>query len=179
MSLFGDVVRVLEREGVRHALIGAAALAVRGVSRSTADVDLLTVDAKVLDEALWAEFASRATGLRLLKGEFDDPLAGSVRLSEGDEITDVVVGRFDWQREIIESAQALPLGALSVPVARSEGLILLKLHAGGPKDAWDIRSLLDAVDDPAHVASEVERALPRLPTAARQLWSRLRSEDGS
>jgi hypothetical protein len=33
--------------GVGHALIGAAALAVHGVSRATAGVDLLTVDADV------------------------------------------------------------------------------------------------------------------------------------
>jgi predicted nucleotidyltransferase len=176
MSLFGDVVRVLEGGGIRHALIGATALAVHGVSRATADIDLLTVDAKVLDEVLWADFASRGTGLRLLKGDFDDPLAGSVRMSEGDEIVDVVVGKFDWQREVIASAERLSLGAVSLPVARPAGLILLKLHAGGPKDAWDIRSLLDAVEDAAHVTSEVECVLPRLPTEARQLWARLRSE---
>jgi predicted nucleotidyltransferase len=176
MSLFGEVVDVLEDAGVRHALIGAAALAVRGVSRSTADIDVFTVDAKALNEALWAGFAQRGTALRLLKGDFDDPLAGSVRLSEREEIVDVVVGRFDWQREIIDSAETLSVGALSLPVARPAGLILLKLHAGGPKDAWDIRSLLDAVEDAAHVTSEVDAALPRLPTEAQQLWSRLRSE---
>jgi len=89
---------------------------------------------------------------------------------------DVVVGKFDWQRQIIESAQTFSLGALSLPVAGPTGLILLKLHAGGPKDAWDIQSLLDAVDDAAHLTSEVERVLPRLPSEARRLWLRLRSE---
>jgi predicted nucleotidyltransferase len=177
MSLFGDVVRVLESAGVRHALIGAAALAIRGVSRSTADIDLLTVDPKALDEALWAEFPRRGSGFRLLKGDFDDPLAGSVRLTEGNDVVDVVVGRFEWQREIIEAAETMSLGTLSLPVVRPAGLILLKLHAGGPKDAWDIRSLLDAVDDPAHIASDVERKLSRLPSDARELWSRIRSGD--
>src|SRR5262249_38796695 len=151
-------------------------LAVRGTSRSTADVDLLTVDARVLGKSFWTEFASRGAAVRLLKGDFDDPLAGSIRLSEGGEIVDVVVGRFDWQREIVDAAGTLSLGARSLPVARPAGLVLLKLHAGGPKDAWDIRSLLDAVDDRTQVASEVERELPRLPREAQQLWSRLRSE---
>jgi hypothetical protein len=41
MSLLAEVLQLLERERVPHALIGAAAMAVRGVSRSTADVDLL------------------------------------------------------------------------------------------------------------------------------------------
>lgn len=176
MSLLVDVARVLEGQRVRHALIGAAALAVHGVSRATADVDLLTVDTRVLDGGLWAKFADRRVGIRLLKGDFDDPLAGSVRLSEAAEIVDVVVGRFDWQREIVESAPRLSLGELSLPVAKPAGLILLKLDAGGPKDAWDVRALLDAVEDAAEVASEVERALPRLPPQARRLWSRLRSE---
>jgi hypothetical protein len=177
MRLVADVAAVLDREGVRHALIGAGALAVHGVSRSTADLDLLTVDPKVLDQAFWREIAGRGARLQVLRGDPDDPLAGSVRLSEGTEIVDVVVGRFDWQRQIIDAAQTLSLGVLTLPVARPSGLILLKLHAGGPKDAWDIRSLLDAVGDAGDVAAEVERALPRLPNVARRLWSRLRSED--
>jgi predicted nucleotidyltransferase len=176
MSLFVDVVRVLEGAGVRHALIGAAALAIRGVSRSTADLDLLTVDPKALDAVLWTPFAHRGSGARLLRGDFDDPLAGSVRLKEGNEVVDVIVGRFNWQREIIEAAETMSVGPLSLPVVRPAGLILLKLHAGGPKDAWDIRSLLDAVEQPADLVSEVEHALPILPADARQLWSHIRSE---
>ena len=35
---------MLGTEGVPFALVGAAALALRGVSRSTADIDLLAVD---------------------------------------------------------------------------------------------------------------------------------------
>ena len=176
MSLLAEVLQLLERERVPHALIGAAAMAVRGVSRSTADVDLLCVDAGILRREAWAAFEARGLLLRVLKGDSDDPLAGSVRLGEGNEIVDVVVGRYTWQREIIEAAERLSLGDLSVPVARPAGLVLLKLHAGGPKDAWDIRALLDVSDDAAAVQAEVERALPRLPADARQLWSRLRAE---
>jgi hypothetical protein len=176
MSLLAEVLLLLERQRVAHALIGAAAMAVRGVSRSTADVDLLSVDAGILRPEAWAAFEARGLLLRVLKGEPDDPLAGSVRLAEGNEIVDVVVGRYDWQREIIEAAEPLSLGALSVPVARPAGLVLLKLHAGGPKDAWDIRALLEVSDDAAAVQAEVERTIPRLPADARLLWSRLRAE---
>jgi hypothetical protein len=41
--------RALEQGGVRLGLIGAAALAVHGVARSTFDLDLLTTDPAVLD----------------------------------------------------------------------------------------------------------------------------------
>jgi hypothetical protein len=176
MSLLAEVLRLLERAKVPHALIGAAALAVRGVSRSTADVDLLCVDASILQRETWADFEARGLLLRLLKGDSDDPLAGSVRLGEGSEIIDVVVGRDAWQREIIETAEVLSLGEVSMPVARAAGLVLLKLHAGGPKDAWDIRALLEVSDEAETIRAEVERMVPRLPADARHLWSRLRAE---
>jgi len=174
MSLLAEVVRLLERDGVAHALIGAAALAIHGVSRSTADVDLLAVDATILREDRWAEMEAPGRDIRILKGEAEDPLAGTVRLVEGSEIVDVVVGRYSWQREIIEAAAPLSLGDLRVPVAVPAGLILLKLHAGGPKDAWDIRALLEVVDGAANVEAEVGRLVPRLPADAGRLWARLR-----
>ena len=64
MSLLIDVVCVLEGQRVRHAL-GTAALAIHGVSRSAADVDLLTLDPRVLDDGLWATLADRGVGIRL------------------------------------------------------------------------------------------------------------------
>lgn len=42
----------LERRGVEYALVGAVALAVHGVPRATADIDLLLVDANL--EEVWA-----------------------------------------------------------------------------------------------------------------------------
>lgn len=176
MSLLAEVVRVLECEGVPHALIGAAALAIHGVSRSTADIDLLCVDATILRGEIWGELEKPGRVLRILKGDAEDPLAGSVRLGEGSEIVDVVVGRYAWQREIIETAQPLALGELKVPVARPAGLVLLKLYAGGPKDAWDIRALLEVLDRAADVEAEVERVVLRLPADSGRLWSRLRGE---
>ena len=83
MSVLRDVVATLDGAGIDYALIGAAALAVHGVSRATADVDFLTVDTKVLDKELWNALESHGANLRLLKGDSDDPLAGSVRLSVG------------------------------------------------------------------------------------------------
>lgn len=176
MSLLAEVVSVLEREGVPFALIGAAALAVRGVSRSTADVDLLCVEASILRSGAWAGFAARGCELRVLEGDPDDPLAGSVRVAEGSDIVDVVVGRYAWQREVIEAAEVMSLGEVTVPVARPAGLVLLKLHAGGAKDAWDIRALLEATEGAAELEAEVEGLVPGLPADARRLWSRLRGE---
>lgn len=126
MNLLREVVDRLRQEGIRHALIGAAAMAVHGVSRSTVDVDLLTVDPRSLEAELWAPVAGDGVTLRILKGDFDDPLAGSVRLSApGERMVDVVVGRHGWQAEIVEHAEPVTIGGLELPVVGPAGLVLL------------------------------------------------------
>ena len=149
-------------------------MAVHGVSRATADMDLFTVDDRALRRELWAELELGGDEIRLLRGDFEDPLAGSVRLSRArDEIVDVVVGRYAWQSEIVESAMPTPVGGVTVKVARPAGLVLLKLYAGGPKDAWDIQSLLESHDLSDDIQSEVNGAVSRLPAESRKLWARL------
>ena len=78
MSLLSDVLRVLDREKAQTALIGAAALAVRGVSRSTTDTDLLCVDAQILRKEVWAGFEAPGREVRILKGDW---LGSAVRPS--------------------------------------------------------------------------------------------------
>jgi predicted nucleotidyltransferase len=174
MTLLGDVVAVLERAKIDHALIGAAAMAVHGVSRATADVDLFTVDEGALRQELWKELEREGDEIRLLRGDFEDPLAGSVRLSRGrDEMVDVVIGRYRWQAEIVESSVPMSIGGVTVKVAGPAGLVLLKLYAGGPKDAWDIHALLESHDLSGDIKSEVSRAVSQLPVESRQLWARL------
>ena len=58
----------------------------------------------------------------------------------------------------------------SVEAAGPADLMLLKLFAGGPQDAWDIDQLLDVV--PAAVP-EVEASLAALPADCRSLWRRI------
>jgi len=113
----------------------------------------------------------------LLQGDHDDPLAGGVRLSrEGERTVDVVVGRQEWQREIIEAAPALSIGDATLRIVRPSGLVLLKLHAGGPQDAWDVRALMESLEQVGALEEEVERMLPHLPPECLRLWKRLRDE---
>jgi hypothetical protein len=175
LSLLHSVAARLETGGIPFALIGAAALALRGVSRSTADVDLLTVDTRCLERVFWGDLATEDQVIRLLKGDFEDPLAGSVRIAAPAERTvDVVVGRYKWQAEVIERAERLSIGAIVLPVAQPADLILLKLFAGGPKDAWDITALLEVLADRRDMlVASVERDVDRLPAESRQLWIRI------
>ena len=167
MRLFGEVVALLDRAGVAHALIGAAAMAAHGISRATADVDLLTVDPAVLTAGSWTPLADARASVRVARGDPDDPLAGTVRLTRANDRTvDVVVGRYAWQREVAGHA---------VRVVALEGLVLLKLYAGGPRDAWDVQLLLEVISEASAVIEGVERTLPRLPAESRELWDRIRS----
>jgi hypothetical protein len=156
-----------------HGLIGAGALAVHGVSRSTWDLDLLVTERAVLAPSFWAPLAGKGDAVDIRVGDDDDPLAGVIRLSRsGSRAVDVVVGRSAWQAEALGRAEPRRLGAVPIPVAIPSDLILLKLYAGGPQDAWDVEQLLALLDRPTLVAA-VERQLSWLPAHAAGLWHRI------
>jgi hypothetical protein len=107
------------------------------------------------------------------RGDAEDPLAGAVRLAAADESpVDLIVGRSDWQARVLTRATPATIEGVAVPVAAAADLILLKLYAAGPQDAWDIEQLLASGDRPALVA-EVEATLPALPEDSRRLWARI------
>jgi hypothetical protein len=167
------VANLFEAQQVAYALIGASAVAARGIPRSTYDIDLLTVDKRVLTEEIWEPIRA-VTTIEIRRGDFSDPLKGVVwlRPDEGRPI-DVVVGRWKWQQKVIERAEPVQSTLGNLPTVTTADLILLKLAAGGPQDAWDIGRLLKVASKT--VAGEVEERLPDLPQDARDLWQRIRS----
>ncbi len=171
MSLLERVVRALRDAEIRYALIGAGALAVHGVSRSTIDVDLLSVDQRCLTEKPWTQLRSSGAEVEVRIGDADDPLAGVVRCGAlSERPVDLVVGRFQWQRRIVESAGQGSYAGVDLPVVTPVGLVLLKLFAGGFSDVQDVRLLLDScVARPALVAA-VEHELSAVPEIAAGLW---------
>ena len=173
MTLADRVTQVLTGAGIAHAMIGAGAMAAAGVARSTFDLDFLTTDTRVLDEALWRPPRAAGIAVEVCLGDIDDPLAGAVRASAATERpVDVIVGRFAWQTRAVARARVLLTG---MRVALARDVILLKLFAGGVQDMWDVRQLLAVVDDPALV-SDVEADLGDLPPAAAALWARIRDD---
>ena len=172
MTLLDDVVAHLVARQIAHALIGAVALAVHGVSRSTLDQDLLVIERRVLDEGFWLPLGSGVT-VDVRAGDTTDPLAGVVRLRRADERdVDVVVGRHEWQRTILD--RAIPVGHGQLLVVRAADLILLKLYAGGTQDTWDIEQLL-GLDGAAALVEDVDSHAWVLPADSRELWARLRA----
>jgi len=171
VNLLERVTALLSEQGVAHALIDAAALAVHGVGRSTIDRDLLVVDGRVLNPHFWTRLQEEAT-IDARRGDEDDPLAGVVRIGlEGERDVDVVVGRHAWQEDVL--ARAMPIGDQPLRVAQKADLILLKLYAGGSQDRWDIEQLL-ALDSSDTVLCAVDARVMALPTWCREVWVSLR-----
>jgi hypothetical protein len=171
MSLLALTCRSLDLHDVAYAIIGATALAAHGVTRATADLDLLVTDLRSLDAAMWSPLEASGATVDVRRGDADDPLAGVIRITTTDELPiDVIVGRFRWQTTVLDRAVAVSLAGIHVPIARPADLVLLKLYAGGPQDAWDIAQLLDAVPS---ALSEVNEQVASLPPDAQALWQRI------
>ena len=165
MTALADVCGVLDANGLSYALIGAAALAARGIARSTYDIDLLTTDSRTLDGPLWSAFGGAA---EIRRGDADDPLAGVVRVAiPGERPIDVVVGKHAWQARAIERAERIPGGP---PIVLARDLILLKLYAGGTQDMWDIRELLQQQDDDSSLVLNVTADTSTLTGELQERW---------
>jgi predicted nucleotidyltransferase len=175
-GLLGRVVASLTSAGIRHAVIGAGALALHGVSRSTFDIDLFTTNAAALVASTWAGLkADPGVHVDIRRGDSADPLLGVVRCSMADERdVDVVVGRQAWQTDVVARAVPVDLSGVELSVVTPADLILLKLYAGGPQDLWDIEQLL-ATGARQQLAEEVDNRIDNLPRDARATWSRIRT----
>lgn len=164
---------VLRDRGISFCVIGAAAMAVHGVARSTQDVDLLVVAPESLDATTWEPLRRDGIAATPHRGDATDPLQGVVRVrGTSPPPVDVVVGKARWHADVVARASMASIEGVDVPVARTADLVLLKLYAAGPQDAWDIVQLLDGPDR-SDVLAEVERGLADLPDDSRALWRRI------
>lgn len=163
---------ILERAGIQFALIGAAAVSLRGHPRFTQDTDFFTTDNRVLDPSTWEELQRKGTTVGIRKGDFDDPLAGVVRVGSIPDQVDVVLGKWKWEQGIISRAERLNAFGGSVLVPTRSDLILLKLAAGGYKDLVDAAALL-SLGPQQDVIADVDSHIAELPHSARVEWAKL------
>jgi hypothetical protein len=157
--------RRLEEAKVDFCLIGAAALAAHGYSRSTADVDLLVLDPVVLKPEFWGEVK-----VKLRKGNLEDPLVGSVFVP-GPVPHDV--GKTYAARLALQTSRQSEL--LGVKVAQVTALALMKLEAGSAKDIYDVIALIERrrqLGDTAWI-DELPQHLPRLSPEGRDAYERM------
>jgi hypothetical protein len=161
----------LEEKGVASCLIGAAALAVHGYARYSADVDLLVMDRRVLASDFW----SGCGDPQIRPGESDDPLLGVVRWQSPEPI-DVVVNDDYASRYALRTAE--PAAGVPARVATPTGLVLLKLEAGGRLDAHDVVALVEVQRalNGAPWLADLPGEVLHLRSEARVLWSRLAAD---
>ena len=165
--------RVLDALGIRYALIGAHAMAVRGYPRFTVDIDLLTTDRRVLEADTWPALAAAGARIDARRGDPDDPLGGVVHLLLPDGTgVDIVVAKWKWEADIIERAEEITIGGAPIRVPRTGDLILLKLAAGGTLDLRDAAALLMLGDREA-VARDVEAHVDEVHPDVRGAWDDL------
>ena len=166
-----ELIRLLDERGVAHCLIGAAAIAVHGWARYSADVDLLTMDPQVLEPGFW----SRHPAVEIRSGDLDDPLAGVVRWP-ADIPHDVIVGRKRVMRLAVETAEMVP--SVGCRVATPLCIVLLKLEAGGAQDRHDIVSLIQTrrAIDGAPWLQEVSARVSLVSKRGQRIWQQLERE---
>jgi len=173
--LFRRVRAILDSMGVQYALIGGWAVGLRGYVRLTTDTDFLTVDRRVLDANVWGELTSEGMHVDPRKGDFDDPLGGVVHIGSKPDEIDIVVGKWKFEKRIIERAEPMLFHGATMPVPSTSDLILLKLAAGGAQDYADAYQLLKFGPRDELVAA-VKSEISTLPQDAQALWKRLVAE---
>lgn len=156
----------LDSRDLRYCLIGGVALAAWGHSRFTADVDLLTLDARILQPGFWSGGGLPVPEIRI--GEAEDPLGGIVRIPL-EPVHDLLLGK--GRAAEIAIRNSVTRAGLPCRVALPLGLSVLKLEAGGPQDAYDILALLGD----AGLATALELELPHLSADARAFWGKIQS----
>lgn len=173
LSLLHAVARELAARRIPYALVGAGAMAVHGVVRATADLDLLVTDRAVLAPDPWRGLEEGGVAVERRVGDAADPLAGVVRFTgPAEAAVDLVVGRHAWQAALLTRATPRLVGPEQLPVVAPADLILLKLYAGSSRDLHDVEELLDS-GDRAALEAAVGREIDRLPLDARESWRRI------
>ena len=175
MNAIEAVVRILDREGIRYALIGGRAVALRGHPRMTLDYDFLSADERVMRSDFWQSLRDQGASVDIRIADADDPLGGLVRIKvPHDTDVDVLLAKWKWEREVIERSEPLDVAGLLLPVPVASDLILLKLAAGGPIDQQDVLALLAA--DRETLIAEVDQKIDRVRPSVASLWQKIRAE---
>lgn len=145
---------ILEGHGVKCAVIGAIAAAIRGYPRATEDFDLATTtDPFRVLTAVESELRALGYSAELNTPDHDDPLGGVLTIS-GEEFNPVQIVNFHNPfrpeagrvgTDAIETAETNVLGPLAV--VDLAHLVALKLYAGGAKSRLDVVELVERNPD--------------------------------
>lgn len=131
--------RALKQAKVPHAVIGAAALAARGLPRMTKDLDIVVLT----DDAFVALDALRKAGFRSAAPikESDPPEPMYVLVRQGSEV-DVLVAAGEPESTVVAEATTARLFGTTAPVATLEHLLLMYLYSNEPRHLGDFARIV-------------------------------------
>lgn len=145
-TTLADVVSLLQKCDVPHALIGGLAVSARGHSRLTADVDLIVA----IDTQRAIELAAALADTRFqpLFSEVQEVIERAFILPLIHRDTkvkvDLAIGVSGFERQAVARAESCNVLGTDVAVATAEDLIIMKALAGRPRDEQDLRGMVIA-----------------------------------
>lgn len=124
------------------ALVGGTAMVARVRARASSDTDLVIVAPspapELLEHAVRHGYGYDATGIEgWLEG-------GLVRLDGPEAGVDLLIADDPFLRQVARRATVVRFGAVELPVATTEDLLLMKLAAPRPVDLDDASAIKDA-----------------------------------
>lgn len=152
-----DLGRMLDAAGVDWYLFGAQAALLRGLRRSTADVDVTVLPGALTTE----ELLRRLSGGFVLAVEDHDRFVARTRVlplrhRATQMPVDLVLGGPGLEEHFSSRCEQLIVDEQTVRVPLAEDLVLMKLLAGRPQDLDDAAALVRAGADLSEVEPMVE-----------------------
>lgn len=132
--------RALSKAKVPHAVIGAAALAARGLPRMTKDLDVVVR----IENAFSALDALQAAGLRSLTpiNRLEEPEAMYVLRGQSGSEVDLLVAAGEPEATVVAEATPTRLFGTTAPVATLEHLVLMYLYSNQPRHFGDFARIV-------------------------------------
>jgi hypothetical protein len=159
--------RAMNGSAVPFSVIGATALAVRGLPRMSRDLDLVVL----IDDADAAIEALQDAGLEATTPthDADGPESMIVFLDPTTDVeVDLLVAAGDPEATVISQARAAKVFGATAPVASLEHLLLLYLYSNQPKHLGDFASIVQSG------RADIDRVVRTLSTMHREMLPELR-----
>lgn len=147
-----DVIKVLQREQIDYAVIGAFALTVLGVTRATTDVDALLYTQPARLANLARRFKRAGFAAELRTAEANDPVRGMLVLADefGNHV-ELLGGLRNMDPKLFSRAFEIEFRDETIRIVGREDFIAMKCFAGGPQDLLDARSAYQSAPGPIDV----------------------------
>lgn len=148
-SLLTKISKALERDGISYMVIGGQAVLIYGEPRFTRDIDItLGIDT---DQAERIRGLARELTLEPTEGMTEDFVKRNALLTVEDNETgitvDFIFSFLPYERQAIERAKRITLGAANIRFATVEDTIIHKLFAGRPLDIEDVKSIVNNTEE--------------------------------